>query len=137
MVMKNEQMYYDTSDELYFSEYPGCCGIEVVTGFYVDKSSDKLNSFRQTTPCSLNELHKKFLDRISKGRTRRHIQLSVVTKYKQKDSGIDGQQVPGFKDFLLRNGWFIIDEFINPNHGNKVCVMGKTFRNSKGLKFYF
>ena len=131
--MSKENLYIPP-DEVTVQEYPGCCGAEIAEGFYCTPHND--GYAEKGIP--IEQWHKKALKRIDDQRTARHVQLSIVTKYKEKQPHLNGgkEQVPGFKDFLLGKGWYVIDEFVNPNHGNTVCILGKTYLRKKKRKFW-
>lgn len=126
-----EQLYYYMND-IVVDEYPGCCGIEVVHGFYLDKKTEYDTNW-QGPGVTLDKVYKRTLKQISSLRSCRHIQLSFVTKYKNDRDFPDGQ-LPGFKELLLKNKWMLVDEFVNPNHGNTVAVFSKTFPKKKQPK---
>lgn len=144
---------YFPMTEMFMEEYPACCGIEVVTGICADECDQKgdppsqpvrmayhddywyrdiirnwENDCKNWGGITKEELFKDFLKKVSEKRNDRHVQLTFVKRRKGKKTG---DMPEGFQQFLEENGWYTIDEFVNPNHGNYLCVMGKTFRNKK------
>jgi hypothetical protein len=130
-MIEKEEFYFEPHPEVH--EYPGCCGIEVVTYFDLTKWH-KSNWGAVEPKLTLKEWHEKAYKRILKQRNCKHVQLSLVKSYKLHP---DKEQVPGFISFLKKKKWKTIAEFVNPNHGNTVIVLGKTFaKEGKGAQDY-
>ena len=129
----SKEKLYSSPNEITVQEYPGCCGAQIAEGFYCYPFEDYGYGDKGIP---IDQWHKKALKQIENKRTARHVQLSIVTKYKDKMdyTGDSPEQVPGFKDFLIGKGWYVIDEFVNPRHENKVCVLGKTYLRMKKPK---
>lgn len=123
MVMKSKEQKYYYMNDIALHEYPGCCGIEVAEGFYLAEVNQNQVYWSPGPAGTLQQVYRRALRTISEQRTCRHIQLTIVTKYKKSGK----EQCPGFKDFLMKNNWVMLEEFVNPNHGNTVAVFGKTF----------
>lgn len=143
---KKEELFYPM-ENIFKEDYPSCCGIEVFTGISASgwEPFPKPKQYRWETDeqfrrrsleweeiedddgLTKEELFKSFLKKVDDRREARHVQLCFVKRH----TGCKTGDMPaGFQDFLLENGWYTIDEFVNPNHGNLLCVMGKTFRRT-------
>jgi len=131
--MKKSEAKY-CAEKLYLDEYAGCCGIQIAGGFDVYENDGWHGEKGKT----LEQVYNGWLKQIGSERDCRHIQLSFVTKYANAErlglfDSKEGQ-CPGFKDFLLKKKWKVVDEFVNPNHGNTVCVMAKTYPKKRASK---
>jgi hypothetical protein len=107
--------------------YPACCGIEIASGFNLDRWGYGVKKLTK------KQVFARALRDINRYRNRTHVQLSIVTKYRDRDASDEGQ-CPGFPEYLLDNGWMAIEEFVNSNTGNTVAVFCKTFPKKRVRK---
>ena len=123
MMTKAGEKYSFYEGDIYQEDFPGCCGVDVLTGFdvYPDTYGVELG------PKLYNKIYKVMCAK----REMRYVQVSLVSKYKTGKK----EQIPGFIDWLIKEKkWVKNAKFINPNHGNEVTVLGKVFPRIKQKK---
>lgn len=102
--------------------FPGCCGIGVLCNFEIDSEGDYRYDKAQATPKEFEKWYKSDV-RYARGEYR-HLMVTLVSSYK----GSKTEQIPGFIEWLEKEkGWEKSSVFVNPNHGNEVTVLQKTF----------
>jgi len=128
---KKKEMFYVINDYPQVDDYPGCCGIDIINGFDVDKINGEDKEDVDEGIFTESSLHQVLYRHILKKRIRRNVQIALVSKYKELNGGLR-EQIPGFIDFLVKEKkWKVLDKFVNPNHGNQVTVLSKTFAKKK------
>jgi len=131
---KKKEAFYAITEYPQVDDYPGCCGIDIINGFEVDHMHGEDEENVDEGILSESSMHKALYKHILDNRSRRNVQVALVSKYKEPDSR-GTEQIPGFIDFLVKEKkWKVLDKFVNPNHGNQVTVLSKTFAKNKEPK---
>ena len=115
----------------------GCCGIGVVFQF---EEMEESNGYwgspaiplkHATKEAQAKACYKEILEKTEKGNTWGDdkfttLLISLVSKYKTPRDGQEAQ-FPELAALLVKEGWKIDQQFVNPNHGNEVILYSKHF----------
>lgn len=142
MATKTEVKEKPQFKELNFSvqQFPGCCGIGVISGFRLDEGSHNWHTGRTSVAkkkyLTLEEqadaCYKKILKETwGDWDSYSYLQIALVSHYSDSHDNPKekrGQaQYPELQEKLIAEGWTIQQVFINPNHGNEITVYSKYF----------
>jgi hypothetical protein len=114
--------------------FPAFCGAEVIC--HPEEDGDPHwgadEKVFKTRKGQLDDFYK----RIGKSRETRQLVISLVTAYAPGQyNGGKTEQFKELREFLQNEKkWKVYEHFVNPNHGNKVIMMGKVFPAKKEVK---